>query len=475
MLKKLFCSLLIVSLFISVSKTVKIYAEDKIMNLQSITLVEHVFIGTYDTSEDIIENAKILNGEENFLLISLPHRFNEPILSTSDTQYRGDLYCQPIQAIPVIAVDGVVDPRDKDSTSHWPEVIKTGIKNHSNMADFSLQLLPSGQYQINALGKSDELSKYKKLALTVILYQDWVTCAWDNGDTTVRNLARKFPMGAWGQYVNIKKDQLVVNRFDIVIPDEYRNLYGIVALLQDLETNKIFASSYGRLADVEKPAYFSWNNWPKATYDLENQKLLDLYFLKTGVSEMVFMVKNANDLKLIQLELDYRDAEKSVYDILGCVVNPELKQISTLTFDLEKKKINIYFSEPIIGDKKLFSLVVHWKKQNLETSSNFKVKSFYAYNSKNNVVCFDLNDIRQYYPNMLLITTNPLDFNEDSWIDDKDLLLMIPHFGFENGEKDYDPKFDINQTDQKKRIDILDILSLISEVNLQDSLIKSSK
>jgi len=475
-MRKRFCLvLLVISFLVFAVKAPSIHAEEKIINLKSITLVEHVFIGTHDTSEDIIENAKISNGEENFLLISLPHRFNDTVLSTSDTQYRGDLYCQPIQAIPVIAVDGVVDPRDKDSSSHWPEAIKKGIQNHPNMADFTLQKLPNGLYQVNALGTSDELTKYTKIVLTIILYQDWVPCAWENGDTTVRNLARKFPMGAWGQYVNIKKDKLAVGKFDLVAPDEFRNMYGLVALIQDLETNKILASAYCNLGDTEKPAYFLWNNWPKATYDLENQKLNEQFILKTGISEMTFMVKNAKDLRLIQFELDYKEAEKLVYDILGCVVKPDLKEKSTLTFDLLNKKVTLYFSEPINGDKELFSLIVHWKKQNLETSSNFKIKSFFAYNTLNNVVYFDLNDIRQYYPNMLLIMPNPLDFNEDSWIDDTDLQIMVPHFGFQDGEKDYDPKFDLNQSDQKKRIDILDVVSMISEVNHQTSLQKSVK
>jgi hypothetical protein len=446
------------------------FAEEKIIALKDITLVEHVFIGSYDTSFDKIEYAASLYGEDQFLLLSLPHRFNDTVLSTGDTQNRGDLYCQAIQAIPVIAVDGTVDPRDKDSSNHWPEVIKNGIEKHKEKAKFTFKLLTTGQFEVTATGTSDDLNQMNNLYMNVIFYQDWVSCNWENGDTTVRNLARKFPLGPYGQKIKLLNNKIATVKFDVAIPDEFRNMYGMVALIQDMNTYKIVSSGYHRFADTEKPAYFNWNSWPKFTYDPIKDEVLNEYMLKTGISEMKLNVKNAKELKFLQVELNYTDVERENYDFMGATMSDDLKSISKFSFDMENKKINIALNEPINGDKELFSLIIHWKKENLETSSSFKIKTLVADNSKKNSVYFDLNDIKQYFPNMLFVKANPLDFNSDSWIDDTDLSLLLLQFGKTETDADFDPKFDIVPTKQEARIDMNDVLLLLGEINYQEKL-----
>jgi hypothetical protein len=469
--KKIIIFAVLVFLLGNIGPVSVFYAEEKSIPLKNTTLVEHVFTGDYYTSLDKIEAAKLLNEEDSFLLVSLPHRFSDNVLSTEETQTRGDYYCQPIQAVPVIAVNGVVDPRDKDSSSHWPEVIKKGIQSHQNMANFSYRKLPAGQFEVTALGTSDELIKIQNLYLNVVFFQDWVPCSWKNGDTTIRNLARKFPLGIKGVKVKLQDQRKDIAVFDANIPEEYLNMYGFVAFIQDMDTYKILSSGYYKFSDTEKPAYFNWNSWPKNTYDLEKRTVFDTDVLDTGISKMAWNVKNAKDLKLIQLEFNYTDAEKPVYEILGCELNAELKGKTIFSYDQEAKKVKIVFDEPINGDKEIFSFIVHWKKDNMENSSSFKIRNLVADNSKSNSVYFDINDIRQYFPNMLFVRTNPLDFDLDSWINNSDLNLLLTQFGIVGKDPNFDPKFDIEQSDQSKRIDMRDITFLINIINNQEKLL----
>lgn len=466
---------LVPSLLFGLYPTTKSFSTSRVNSLKSITLVEHVILGSYETFDYEIEQAKILYGEENFFVLKLPHRFDEKILSTSDTQLRGDIYCQPIQAIPVLAVDGIVDLRDKKTQTHWPEVIGNGVKNHLNLADFSFQVLPTGQYEIDATGNNDALNQYANVNLNVIFFQDWVPCSWENGDTMVRNLARKFPLGPLGKKVNIKNNKLAMAKFDVSLSSETKNMTGFVAFIQDMDSKRILSSAIYRYADTEKPAYFCWNEWPRITYDYEKNTLIDKYLLKTGLTEMKMNVKNAKDLRLLQFDLNYTEEEKGFFEVIGAKINPEIEKISTFLFEPSTKSIQVYLSEPVNGDMELFSLIIHFKKDNLSTSSSFKIKNFAAYNSKNNLVYFDVNDIKQYYPNMLLVVKNPLDFNNDSWIDSKDLFLLLPQFGLMGIDSNYSEKFDIDQSDGKKRIDLLDIVKMTKEVNNQELLLIKSK
>lgn len=449
------------------------YAEEKEIPLKNTTLIEHVFIGTYDTSLDKIETAKLLNEDDSFLLLSLPHRFNDNVLSTVETQTRGDYYCQPVDAIPVIAVNGIVDPRDKDTSNHWPEVIKKGIQTNPNMANFTYKRLSTGQFEITANGTNDELANIQNLYMNVIFFQDWVPCDWSNGDTTIRNLARNFPLGIMGKKVklqNLRKDLAV---FDANIPEEYLNMYGFVALIQDMDTYKIYSSAYHRFSDTDKPAYFQWNSWPKSTYDLEKKTIFDTSIINTGITKMTWNVKNAKDLKLIQLEFNYSSEEKEVYDILGCEIMEDLKGKSIFSYDPESKKVKVVFDQPVNGDKEIFSFIVHWKKDNMETSSSFKIKSLVADNTKSNSIYFDINDIKKYFPNMLFVQTNPLDFDIDGWVNNSDLTILMSQFGMIGKDPNFDPKYDIEQSDLGKRIDMRDVTFLINVINRQEKLLQS--
>ena len=433
---------------------------------QDITLVEHVFIGTYPTSEEMIEIARIKSDPTSFLVISLPHRFEDSGLTTVDTQNRGDIYCQPIQIIPVLAVAGKVDPRDAVDSKHWSEVIQQGVADHHSMAEFSYYIASNRQFVLRVQGTDEKLSDYKNVNLNVVFFQDWVPCQWGNGDTMVRNLARKFPLGALGIQRNIPVKGIWEEKFDVVIPDETRQMYGVVAFLQDMDSFGILASGTYRFTSAQTPARFSWKNWPKATYDLDSEELVEAHIQKTGLAEMRFQVQNAQDIRLLQIEMDYTPEEAKFYDVLAFELNSDLLATTTLMVDLVKKKINLYFQKPLNGDIELFSWIVHWKKQNLEQSSSFKVKLFSAYNSQNEMVCFDLQDIRQYYPNMLLIRENPLDFSKDTWIDEDDLFLFLPHFGAKIGDREYDEDFDIvKKTEQK--IDFEDFCALLSAIKTQ--------
>jgi len=229
---------------------------------------------------------------------------------------------------------------------------------------------------------------------------------------------------------------------------------------------KILASGVIRFTSQTTPAYFSWKNWPKATYDIETNEFIEDHIQKTGLKEMTFQVKNAVDLRIIQIEMDYAPEESKYYDILGYELNPELQSNTTSLFDLEQKKVNLYFQEPINGDKEIFSWIVHWKKQNLDTSSSFKVKTFSAYNRRNEVIWFDIGDIRQYYPSMLLIQENPFDFSKDTWVNEDDMFLFIPYFGLREGDMDYNERFDIVKKEEHN-IDFEDFCALLSSIKEQ--------
>ncbi len=98
---------------------------------------------------------------------------------------------------------------------------------------------------------------------------------------------------------------------------------------------------------------------------------------------------------------------------------------------------------------------------------------FYAYDSKNNLIKYNIRQQKNYFPVRMCITPHPSDFNGDAKINETDLFLLIKKFGTRKGDKDYHERYNICDIGfSKDRIDILDIVRQNREIITQERLQK---
>jgi hypothetical protein len=309
-----------------------------------------------------------------------------------------------------------------------------------------------------------------------MVYHDWksVNIKDDAGNTitTQRYLIDSYPNGPLGLPVTIEygksiKQGITFNN----ISDIDQNMMGAIFYIQDMNTKEVLSAAQYCFAKEKDPAYFIWNNWPKTFkpfYGTPEMANLNMY---TGLGEMKFSVKNAKDLKYLSFKISKTDED--VYNILGAKLGKNIK-VSKFTYDEIEQMVTMEFEKPLNGDiAEICSFINHFKKKNWEKSSSYKIENFTALNSKKESIYYDINDIKQYYPVVLFVDVHPLDLNNDTLINNKDLDLLLERFGTRKGDKLYDPKFNVDDTGfSKDRVDILDVIKLNKEVYEQEKLQK---
>jgi hypothetical protein len=211
-------------------------------------------------------------------------------------------------------------------------------------------------------------------------------------------------------------------------------------------------------------------------------------FIRTGLQEMRFNLKNteSKNIKHIELEIYQNSNDKQFYDILGFKIPEKQKNnIVSIKFDPKTNRISIDFINPIDSDEEVeaFSFLTHYTADNItkDATIGYPVKNIIITNDKGNLVYFDGNSIQDYFDNQLLISINPFDLNGDTWVDQKDMEQFIPNFGKTAKDNNFDKIYDIfppapSDLPEDKikqgdgRIDLLDFLVLQQEIERQDKL-----
>lgn len=472
-----------------------------------VLLPDPIFV-EYLTRSDIGNNIEYLEktkwknqiNDETHFFLRFPYIYGEvgkvnkkEIWGNQAIQTRVIKHLKKYDAMPALVAEGKHDDEfGLIQDGSWDKLLQFSKEKKDHQGFFYVQENKENEkFELEFIPTNLEITKNRNLNLVVISYFDWANLDAENGERTYRYVAREFPFGPEGMPVGITKEGISKPFILKSITEENRKQSGFVIFLQDMTTYKVHAVGFCRLVNldgIKDPASFYWNNRNKCTVDYSKQGAPSLpeFLEKTGLNEMKLKVKNALNIKSISFCIDksnIKDLEK--YNILAGIINPKLKDSCDFKYDIKKQEVTLIFHDSISGENiELLSLITHYKKDNQNEYSKFKVSNISIKDEHSNDAYWTLDDIAGG-PNQLNIEVNPLDLNLDTWIDQKDMIDFFPHFGKKLEDKDFDPKFDVyphrvynddvtfKQGDG--RIDLLDFLELQREIERQDKLLEIVK
>lgn len=477
-------------------------ADDTLKQLIPITTAKKVYEANHWSQVIVADYFDVLHPEDKdkYLYLGLPSVILSHLqgdASLKENNDRADFY--RVVMVPKWAINGIVS-QDKFTDTGGLKFIPEGIKTAKQWANLEISQEKENFYTLQLTGANEELNKRKNLNVNLIAFREEVNCN-NNKDAhrtrILKRVAYKYPLGALGKRIELEKGKIALQKFNLNIPPSDQNLCKLVAFVQDMNTKEILAAGWCEMIDGQT-ALFNWDNLPECTVDLKDigkytgvddlgRKLPNYpqYQDKTGLKEKVFYVQKAKDLKYLSLQLDYTDTEAQIYQVLAAGLNPELKDKAIFQYRPKDNKVDITFTQPINGDQELFSFFIKINKPRVDgvedtpwrgeatviNSVNFKVKEFYAYDAKYNLIKYQLREQKNYFPVRMCTIVNPLDFNSDTWVNQKDLEEIGKRFGSREGDKDFEAKYDVNQSGtSQNRVDILDVLDTIREVNDQAKL-----
>ncbi len=494
----------------------KINANENFLNLPNITLIEHLGCSDLDNCSRVInwKLIKLKQEQKNnlfFLRIHSKYANNGDIWSTDDSDKRVRFYAydnpNPHDSARQLIVNG---KSDKDysgsSLETWPKIIDYGLENQKKMATFSLkENKETKSLELECKSIDKNILKNNNLNLIAISYQDWVDNAKPsvpdkNGwiDISYRNMCRDFPFGPKGEKIKFDKNGFFTKKFKLPhLLDYNRHVSGIVLALQDMSTKEILATGlckFANLDGISEATYFNWNDLPENIFVMDKNGEYTNQIKKeamqyTGLQEMTFSLNKAQDVKSIELEVYRNTNDAKMFENLGYIIHEDIKDnIDKVEFDPKTQRIKITLKEPINGDKKIFSYITHFKDNNIikDATIGFSVKNIIITDSKGNLIYLDGNNIQDHFTNQLVVDINPLDLNEDTWVNQEDMDELLDNFGTIKKDKNFEEKYDIYPPspsraleDKEKhgdgRIDILDIVTLQKEINRQNELLEIVK
>ena len=504
---------LVTGLSISLHNPEKSKAQNSSIEMTPITMAEDRYNAAHWNQNVISQYHNILKPQDNnkYEYIGMPAKtgFN---YNDDGSKVENDVRFKTFygtKTIPRFAINGKLETQnilDNWNSFIGLQIIKEGIETKKQYADFTLQPNEKGFYTLKVTGINDQLNDNKNLNLNAIVLKREVNCK-DNNDssntTILKQIAYKYPMGALGESFQIKNKQVAEKQLDLGIKDSEKAMCGLVAFLQNMKTKEIIAASYTDLTP-ETPALFNIDHLPDCTVDnveqvknftsfkeirtqTTNQKE---YQEQIGLRQKIISVTNAKNLRHLSLELDYTEHEAQVYDVLGAALSEEFQAKAKLEYDPKEHRVTVKFNEPLNGDHDIFNFFIkihtntkkginhRTEKDLLAYATNFKFKNFSAEDSEFNSVKYELNQQQTYHPVRMVTTDNPLDFNSDTNIDEKDIQEFLPAFGVTDKDSNYINKYDIYPQNIKEGtqgdgiINVLDLYHLVKAVSEQEKLAK---
>lgn len=518
---RLIISSILIGFFLSSSST--LFADDQQIVLSSAVLMEHL------SKADIDSGSRILHIQQTRRPIEQTNKLFFLRIHSKTTN--NDPWC-PLEAMDRVKFYAIEKPNPHDSALQligigksniefdktrssvgWPKVMDYGLENAKQLATWKLKFnKESKEFEMECQLIDKNLRK-QNINIFAISYQDWVDNPFPISDATgvidvtYRNIARDFPFTGKGQGGNFDINGKLTKKFKLPRINEYAfNNSGFVIGLQNMDTKEIVGTTLCRFASlngIDKPAYFNWNNLPECIFAKDEKgKWLEKdgrgvlkkeAFIRTGLQEMRFNLKNTEgkDIRHIELEIYQNSNDKQFYDILGFKIPENQKDnISSIKFDRKTNRISVDYENVIDSYEQIeaFSLITHYKVDNLSKplTVGYPVKNIIITNEEKNLIYFDGNNIQDYFDNQLLISINPLDLNSDTWVDEKDMEQFISNFGQTSKDVNFDKIYDIFPpapsdlpVDKIKqgdgRIDLLDFLELQKEIERQEKLLQIVK
>jgi|GEM_PF-1779238 len=410
-----------------------------------------------------IQRSYIQNSENSFF--ALNYHGTDPLGSREN--YDRNVSFNKVKVVPAITINGTkLIGGAKNST--WPSEIKKATEDKRYPVQIDITIIAPNRGIIKFLS-SENLSK-RKLNFNIVLFEDWVNFRTKIDETTHRNLVRGLPLGPTGEKITLKQNTIIEKSFvfPIKVKDVRKNLMGIVGFVQDMDTHEILGTGLYRFSN-EEPVYFNWNHWPKNFVD-HNKKTLPECKTYIGLQSMVFSGEKMKDIKKISFSIFYGNEERKYYEILGV---KKLYPNCDIVFR-RPSTVEITFETPISGNKDIFEFIVdNYKATGDDWAVSFKVENFQVFDIKNEAPRYDINNIQLYYTAQMQSYPNPMDFNDDKIVDYDDIDLLLPFFGLNSDDFDYEEIYNVDNTDNLNRIDIRDLVAIILYIRDQELLLKS--
>jgi len=495
-------------LMLSRSSYEQLSAKEDFIPLESKAIIENLAISNRTNATYFYDASTWINGRENFFYLRYPllaQSGNQDQWGSYSVNKRMEFYMfkkpNPDDGIPQYIANG------NESNSKYNKSLMTyetvnkalteALKNKKQMANFSIKENKDiSEFELKVEVADSKLISNRNINLVIVSYLDYANNTSpdklpkgsDHPDYIYQNVAREFPFDVEGKKIMFKKDGILEEKFRLkTVSPSNRQQSGFVVFIQDMSTKEILATGVCRLANldgIDKPMYLNWNNQPENVFDeyYKNEENVKKILNWTGLQEMTLNVKDIpinTDLKKIGLEIGksggspgYTDSE--YFDILGYTIPQSLQEnIKYLDFDPDTSRLEIEFIRPLTHldpETPIFTYITHFKKDNKEKGTfNFQAKNLQILDSNNCIPYFYLNNPKIWHRNQLLIDPNPLDFNQDTWINEHDLSHLIDRFGTNENDKNWDPIYDICQeAGSQGRVDIGDIRKMINENNRQN-------
>ncbi|HOI25415.1 MAG TPA: hypothetical protein PK581_07480 [Caldisericia bacterium] len=495
-------------LMLSPSSYEQLSAKEDFIPLESKVIVENLARSDRANGSFFLDASTWVNGRENFFPLRYPLKRsdNREAWGSTEINSRADFYLykppKPYDGVPQYIANGNESDMKYSGGrglfyDNVNKALSEALKNQKQLATFSIkENQKNSDFELELKTTDKKLIANRNLNLIVVSYLDYANNnspdklpkGYDYPDFIYNNLVRELPLGSEGKRIMFKNDGLIKDKFSFKkITDENRQQSGFVAFVQDRSTKEILATATCRLANldgIDKPMYLNWNNQPENVFDeyYKNEENVKKILNYTGLQEMTLNVKDIptnTDLKKIGIEIGksggnpgYIDSE--YFDILGYTIPQSLQEnIKYLDFDPDTSRLEIEFIRPLTHldpETPIFTYITHFKQNNKEKGTfNFQAKNLQILDSNDCIPYFYLNNPKIWHRNQLLIDPNPLDLNQDTWINEHDLSHLIDRFGTNEKDENWDPIYDICQeSGSLGRVDIRDIRKMMMEVNRQN-------
>jgi hypothetical protein len=329
--------------------------------MKPITMAEEFYSSSTWSQYIVAAYYPFLYPDDNGLVeyIGMPsqkyyNKENDGSLPENDIRFRQKLY--DTEYMPRFSINGKIHAPNEKNVSPIAgfKLIRDGIQSKKQYADFWIS--PSFDL-IQIVGTHDALEDYPNLHLNVIVVKRNVNCT-DQGDdfctTILHQIAVDYPMGALGEKIQIANNVRIDKELLLEIPDTEREMCGLVAFLQDMDSKEIVAASHADLSS-KPPTLFSIDHLPPCTLEKVDQigkfstgvlpfhvlQNNPLYHEPMGLREKVISVENAQSLHAIDATLDYTDFESSIYSVLGAALTKEMENKATFHYDPSTHRVCI--------------------------------------------------------------------------------------------------------------------------------------
>jgi len=472
-------------IILSFSPSQKVLSDEKNLPCSSPIATKLHGSSERNNGEAGIKRLLIQNNKEKFFIFSIPYSradgwSKDPWANTDTNTLATDILKKKNLIPQLLVIDDTSANYSGKLYEQYEKVIVESVKKHQSLGTFSASLEDK---KISVEFKPTKEIGNTDLTLEAYVYRNhvWINPPNKNGQVHHDRILIELPLGVEGKKVKLNRNGLIEEEFIIKrLTKEFENQAGVLMVIKKAgKTIGTGLFEFAKAQGIEKPIYLNWNNRPENTLNLDDPNLMSKpeFLEKTGLKPFNLVLKEVKNLKKIKFRLHYPQNEKENYAILAMKTRDEYKDKVDVKINNKVYEYEVVFKEAFTGPElNLLDVYLHLKRDNQETSSGMEFAEISLTDKDGNELYWDMNNIQQYYPNQLNIEKNPFDLTNDASIDNEDRDLLLTVFGSQEGDKDWQPEYDVYKEGVSQgRIDIADVTAIIKEIREQDKLRQAIK